>query len=143
MVAVALCVLFVLACGSDNSEELAQPPPTATATTPPPPTATATTSAPPTATATPAATGSSIAFVSMSDTSPYGHDETYVMNADDYGLGNLEVVAFLVGAEDDDVRRARAARRSWSALPSAKPAPPAVLATGHREKVGGFVVPPP
>ena len=82
MVAVALCVLFVLACGSDNSEELAQPPPTATATTPPPPTATATTSAPPTATATPAATGSSIAFVSMSDTSPYGHDEIYVMDAD-------------------------------------------------------------
>ncbi len=83
MVAVALCVLFVLACGSDNSKELTQPSPTApaTATTSAPPPATATTSAPPTATATPAATGSSIAFVSMSD-SPYGHDEIYVMDAD-------------------------------------------------------------
>jgi hypothetical protein len=74
MVAVALCVLFVLACGSDNSKELTQPSPTAPAS--------ATTSAPPPATATPAATGSSIAFVSMSDTSPYGHDEIYVMDAD-------------------------------------------------------------
>ncbi len=109
MVAVALCVLFVLACGSDNSKELTQPSPTApaTATTSAPPPATATTSAPPTATATPAATGSSIAFVSMSDTSPYGHDEIYVMDADGSNQTNL------TNSPGDD------AHPSWS--PEGKP----------------------
>ncbi len=99
MVAVALCVLFVLACGSDNSKELTQPSPTAPAT--------ATTSAPPPATATPAATGSSIAFVSMSDTSPGGGSEIYVMDADGSNQTNL------TNSPGDD------AHPSWS--PEGKP----------------------
>ena len=98
-IAVALCVLFVVACGSDNSKELTQPsptapatattpaPPTATATTPAPPTATATTPPLPTATATPPATGSRIAFVSGSLYA--SNDEIYVMDADGSNQTNL------------------------------------------------------
>ncbi len=78
-IAVALCVLFVVACGSDNSKELTQPSPTApaTATTPPLPTATAT----------PPATGSRIAFVSGSLYA--SNDEIYVMDADGSNQTNL------------------------------------------------------
>ncbi len=59
-IAVALCALLLLACSSDNSEELAQPSPTTPST------------------ATPAATGRRIAFASDRD----GNPEIYVINAD-------------------------------------------------------------